>query len=205
VTRYHHASGLLLRASGLRPSDVYDAFALTLLPADLGDDARLAAFEGDHLRDKFLAAFLPLLRQQVAKYLGRPDRHDPEQAGWLETAPDAGADELARMFDTATFRSERHRSYAPEDVHNTRWADIARAAGRLGRTSGLDAAREMAGQGGLLNLVHNTETTVLDKLDWDLADALDGCHTGTPADVLAGASPDVRRLLRAHLSREELR
>jgi Fe-S-cluster containining protein len=207
---YHHASGLFVRASaGIGPGDVYDAFALSLLvgrplPAE---DRRLADFEAGWLRNHFVVVFLPMLRQQVEKYLGRPDRHDPDRRDWLATAPDADADELARMFGTATFRSERHRGEHPDDVHNDRWAEIAAAVGGLSRASGLgDVALALAGQGGLLNLVHNTGTNVLDKLPgWrGLWEALEACAGGAPAQVYAGARPDMRRLLRRALPRIEL-
>jgi Fe-S-cluster containining protein len=207
---YHHASGLFGRASAkIAPGDVYDAFALSLLVGQPlpAEDRRLADFEAGWLRNHFVVVFLPLLRRQVEKYLERPDRYDPDQMGWLATAPDADTDELARMFGTATFRSERHRSEHPDDVHNDRWAEIAATVGRLSRASGVgDVALALAGQGGLLNLVHNTGTSVLDKLpDWHgLWKALEACASGTPAQVYAGASPDARRLLRLALPRTEL-
>jgi hypothetical protein len=93
-------------------------------------------------------------------------------------------------------------------VHNDRWAELAAAVGRLSRASGLeDVVLALAGQGGLLNLVHNTGTTVLDKLPgWTpLWRALEACAGGTPAQVYAGAGPDVQRLLRRWLPRAELR
>lgn len=194
-----------LATVAITPMDIYDVFALTLLGrSDLGEDTPLARFEADRLREKFLAAFMPLLRYQIEKYLSRPDRHDPEQVEWLETAPTAAPAELARMFDTATFRSERHRAEAPEDVYNARWAEIARAIDRLQGKRGLDVVFELGGPGGLLNLVHNTMTSVLDKLpDWQgLLDALNMCHGGTPADVRAGANPDIKRLLRRNILEE---
>jgi len=207
---YHHASGLFSRASAkIGPGDVYDAFALSLLVGQPlpAEDRKLADFEAGWLRNHFVVVFLPLLRRQVEKYLERSDRYDHDQKSWLVTAPDADADELARMFGTATFRSERHRSEHPDDVHNDRWAEIAAAVGRLSRASGLgDIALALAGQGGLLNLVHNTGTSVLDKLpDWHgLWKALEACASGTPAQVYAGASPDAKRLLRLALPRVEL-
>ena len=203
---YHHASGLFARASagGIGPGDIYDAFALSMLVGQplSAEDRRLADFEAGWLRNAFVVVFLPMLRQQVKKYLGRPDRHDPDQRGWLATAPDADAAELARMFGTATFRSERHRSEHPDDVHNDRWAEIAAAVGRLSRASGLgDITLALAGQGGLLNLVHNTGTSVMDKLpDWhSLWKALEACAGGPLEQVYAGAGPDARRLLRRAL------
>ena len=208
MSKYHLASMRFLAAgAAVTPTDIYDVFALTLLDkAGLGDDAPLARFEANQLRDRFLGVFIPLLRRQIRKYLDRPDRYDPEQAEWLEKADTAEPDELARMFDTATFRSERHREDYPEEVYNTKWAEIARGADRLQKAKGLAAVFELGGPGGLLNLVHNTGTLVLDKLPgWrGLAGALDRSHTGTPAEIYAKASPDVRNILRRNLPRKEL-
>lgn len=196
----------LLRSSSsdISPTDIYDIFALSLIPPreNLGDYEKLINFESEILKDKFVSIFMSLMRSQIKKYLGREDRYDPDQMDFLDTHESADAPSLERMFDSATFRSERHRTYSPEDIYNTRWAEVARSVGKLANSSGFrEIVLNLAGQGGLLNLIHNTETSILDKLPGGmrLLAALDECHSAEPRQIISKANPDVRNILRAIL------
>jgi len=91
--------------SDLSSSDIYDIFALSLIPHDANIDSKMIDFEARFIRDKFVLTFMPLLQGQIKKYLGRDDRYDHDQLDYLNTYESADADDLANMFNSATFRS----------------------------------------------------------------------------------------------------
>jgi hypothetical protein len=188
-------------SASIEPVDIYSIFALSLIPpnVNLGEYEAMARFEAQFLRDKFVNVFTALMRKQIAKYLSRPDRYDPQQVTFLSQYPSATPAQLSKMFNTATFRSENHRSYYPDEVYNVQWGDIANAVDNLSKSNNISSIiTDLAGQGGLLNLVHNTGTLVLDKLPryHKLLFALNDCQNSDEQTVINNANPDVKEILR---------
>ncbi len=187
-----------LAADGITPQDIYSVFALSLIPkmSSMSEDNQLLLFEATYLRDKFVREFTYLLRRQIKKYLMR-GRYDYSKESWLNSYETASPGELGDMFNQATYRSEHHREEYPDEIFNEKWGTIAKAVERVVNSNTVnDIIMSLAGTGGLLNLVHNTQTSVLDKFlnGYAILDALNEADSGDPYTIVSKADPDIQKL-----------
>jgi len=182
-----------LASGDISDEDLYN-IAIMFLAAYKNVPPKLVAMMdrlANDIKIKIYNIFMLLMKKQIAKYLSRQDRFLPEKIDLLEKYQNASAKDLSRMFGEATTRSLRHRQSSPKDVYNTKWKKIALAVARLRDSKGYrEISHGLLGynkkSGGLLTLVHNTDTPVADKLPngYHILQILDEIDTISPKILL---------------------
>lgn len=182
------------------PAYIYDGFTITLFQQTPDtDEIPLLDDQMNMEKVHIVETFLRLMRDQVAKYASRPDRYIAEYLPQIQRYPTMSALELSQVFNQFTTRSKNHRNYVPEEVNNTRWGEIAMAVHRLEQARGYrNIAQQMITQNSVFNLIHNTGTRVLEKFanGAALMAALEECHSGNTAVIIAKSSREVRQAAR---------
>ena len=184
---------------------IYDPFAILLLQTK---NMSLDTFQ-KHIIDErmqviknhIIDIFEGMMRDQIQKYLSRPDRYDPKQIDFLKTYPTATSEDFSKMFGEYTFRSQRARNEDPELLHNDNWKNVANQISKLKKINdGFQIAQVLGEQSGLYNLVHNTYTTVLDKMSngKELLQALNDCNSrlNTIRNYIPYVSKDIKEVLK---------
>jgi hypothetical protein len=149
-----------------------------------------------NIRDYIVEIFTNLMRKQVKKYLSRPDRIRKGHERELQEIVDKkDASRYGEAFYKHTVRSLSHTDDDGNPIPNKRWGQIADKVQEL-RNSPDPASivENLTYAGGLYNLIHNTETPVLDKFEngRELTKALNKCNdTKNYKLLLKDASPEL--------------
>ena len=207
---YKKHSTIIKISSLIFPTEyIYDSFLIgKFINLDLVENYQKEEIK-EHInliKKTVILVFLKLMRAQIEKYLTKSDRHIDKYKKYLEeNYRNATASMLKDMFNIMTTRSLRARQENPDYFYNSNWGKIASVIEEIENTNDtMNIIQLLTNQNGLFNLVHNTGTPVVDKLEngSNLLNALEECHTSrNPKELLNKSSYNIREIILEEIRR----
>ena len=173
----------------INPKFIYDSFSSTLLKNVSQEQESILNFHFNYIAKEIVSVFSSLLRDQIKKYIER-NRIDSNKKDVFENIDSIPLSGLPEIFNKYTFRSDMVRN-------NERWGLIAQKINELNSASGWrNISNLLTFQNGVLNLIHNTGTSVLDKFSNGsaLLLALENCQNGNVKNIVFNSSKEVKEM-----------